>query len=89
MRIGRLGRSLVIISTLVSLAMGGGVIAADGASTAPGSKFQAIKIGSYSAFALKDGDIQEPNDGKSFVAGESPAKVRDGRRDGAGGPRIA
>jgi len=57
------------------LAMGGGAIAADGAATAAGGKFQAFKIGSYSAFALKDGDIQEPNDGKSFVVGKTPAEV--------------
>src|SRR5882724_3213243 len=72
MRISRLRGSLVSISALVSLAIG---IAADGASTAPDSKFVAFKIGSYSAFALKDGDIQEPNDGKSFVVGEPPAEV--------------
>jgi glyoxylase-like metal-dependent hydrolase (beta-lactamase superfamily II) len=75
MKIGRLRGSLVSISVLVYLAIGVGATAADGASTAPGSKFVAFKIGSYSAFALKDGDIQEPNDGKSFVVGEPPAEV--------------
>ena len=75
MRISRLRGSLLSISALVFLAIGVGAIAADGASTAPGGKFVAFKIGSYSAFALKDGDIQEPNDGKSFVVGEPPAEV--------------
>ena len=75
MRIGRLRGSLLSISALVFLAIGVGATAADGASTAPGGKFVAFKIGSYSAFALKDGDIQEPNDGKSFLVGEPPAEV--------------
>ena len=80
MRIARLRGSLVGISALLSLAIAVGAIAvgaiaADGASTASGSQFLAFKIGSYSAFALKDGDIQEPNDGKSFVVGEPPTEV--------------
>ena len=75
MRIGRLRGSLLSISALVFLAIGVGATAADGASTTPGGKFVAFKIGSYSAFALKDGDIQEPNDGKSFVVGEPPTEV--------------
>jgi glyoxylase-like metal-dependent hydrolase (beta-lactamase superfamily II) len=75
MRIGRLRGSLITTAAVVSLAIGGGATAADGAATAAGGKVQAFKIGSYSAFALKDGDIQEPNDGKSFVVGKTPAEV--------------
>jgi glyoxylase-like metal-dependent hydrolase (beta-lactamase superfamily II) len=44
-------------------------------SPAPGTQFQAFKIGGYSALALKDGAIQEPNDGKSFVVGQTTAEV--------------
>src|SRR5262249_2583610 len=68
-------RSLVTISALVFLASGVGAMAADAASTASPVKFQEFKIGTLSAFALKDGDIHEPNDGKSFVVGEPPAEV--------------
>jgi glyoxylase-like metal-dependent hydrolase (beta-lactamase superfamily II) len=45
------------------------------ASPVPGVQYQAFKIGSYSALALKDGAIQEPNDGKSFVVGQPTAEV--------------
>jgi glyoxylase-like metal-dependent hydrolase (beta-lactamase superfamily II) len=75
MRVGQLRGTLVIVSALVFLAFMDGTMAADGASSAPGGTVQAIKIGSYSAFALKDGEIQEPNDGKSFVVGEPTAEV--------------
>src|SRR6202046_5466663 len=52
--------------------------AADGAAAAPPTpvaQFQAFKIGSYSAVALKDGVIEMPNDGKSFVVGQSNEAV--------------
>jgi glyoxylase-like metal-dependent hydrolase (beta-lactamase superfamily II) len=42
---------------------------------APDAKFQAFRIGTYSAVALKDGAIQEPNDGKSFLVGQPTADV--------------
>jgi len=55
----------------VSLAMN----AATAAPPAPGTQYQAFKIGSYSAVALKDGSIEMPNDGKSFVVGRPTAEV--------------
>jgi len=48
-------------------------LAAATAGAAPGAavaQFQPFKIGSYSAVALKDGGIEEPVDGKSFVVGQ-------------------
>jgi len=54
---------------LLSLAVG------SGASAAGDAQYQAFKIGSYSAVALKDGMLQEPNDGKSFVVGQPTTEV--------------
>jgi glyoxylase-like metal-dependent hydrolase (beta-lactamase superfamily II) len=34
------------------------------------AQFQQFKIGSYSALALKDGGLEEPVDGKSFIVGQ-------------------
>ena len=48
-------------------------LAAIAAGAAPGpavAQFQPFKIGSYKAVALKDGGIEEPLDGKSFVVGQ-------------------
>src|ERR1700755_1576387 len=39
------------------------------------AKFQAFKIGSYQAVALRDGSLQEPNDGKSFLVGQPTTQV--------------
>jgi glyoxylase-like metal-dependent hydrolase (beta-lactamase superfamily II) len=55
--------------------MGAVTMTAHAASPVPGVQYQAFKIGSYSALALKDGAIEEPNDGKSFVVGRSTAEV--------------
>jgi glyoxylase-like metal-dependent hydrolase (beta-lactamase superfamily II) len=46
-------------------------VTADAASGAPVAQFQSFKIGSYSAVALKDGELKVPVDGKSFVIGQS------------------
>jgi len=54
---------------LLSIAVGGE------ASAAGDAQYQAFKIGSYNAVALKDGTLQEPNDGKSFVVGQPTADV--------------
>ncbi|MEA3181373.1 MAG: hypothetical protein QOI59_4896 [Gammaproteobacteria bacterium] len=59
-------------SALLSIAMGAVTLAAP---AAPEVTHQAFKIGSYSALALKDGSLQEPNDGKSFVVGQPTAEV--------------
>ena len=40
------------------------------AQTAQAPQFKHFKIGNNPAIALKDGALQEPNDGKSFVVGE-------------------
>jgi len=48
---------------------------ADAAPSAPVAQFQRFKIGSYSAVALKDGVIEMPVDGKSFVVGQSNQAV--------------
>jgi glyoxylase-like metal-dependent hydrolase (beta-lactamase superfamily II) len=51
------------------------IVLGNGVSAAADAKFQAFKIGSYDAVALKDGDLQEPNDGKSFLVGQPTADV--------------
>ncbi|HEY2402043.1 MAG TPA: hypothetical protein VGI23_16935, partial [Steroidobacteraceae bacterium] len=51
------------------------VVLGSGVSAAADTKFQAFKIGGYDAVALKDGDLQEPNDGKSFLVGQPTAEV--------------
>jgi glyoxylase-like metal-dependent hydrolase (beta-lactamase superfamily II) len=61
-------------AAILGLAVVSIVLGAD-ASAAAGAQFQAFKIGSYEALALKDGDLQEPNDGKSFVVGQPTADV--------------
>jgi glyoxylase-like metal-dependent hydrolase (beta-lactamase superfamily II) len=62
----------VAISALVlSLA----AVTAGAAPAAPVAQFQPFKIGSYSAVALKDGGLEEPVDGKSFVVGQSNEAV--------------
>jgi glyoxylase-like metal-dependent hydrolase (beta-lactamase superfamily II) len=48
---------------------------APAAATTPVAQFQAFKIGSYSAVALKDGTLEMPVDGKSFVLGQSNEAV--------------
>ena len=49
------------------------VVIGDGVCAAPDSKFQAFKIGTYDAVALRDGALEEPNDGKSFLVGQPTA----------------
>ena len=61
--------AFISVSALLSLVVGVVTMTAQAASPAPAAQYQAFKIGSYSALALKDGAIQEPNDGKSFVVG--------------------
>ena len=53
--------ALVILLTAVT---------ADAASAAPVAQFQPFKIGIYRAVALKDGGLEVPVDGKSFVIGQ-------------------
>jgi glyoxylase-like metal-dependent hydrolase (beta-lactamase superfamily II) len=56
---------------LMSLA----AVTADAAPGAPVGQFQRFKIGGYDAVALKDGRIEMPVDGKSFVVGQSNEAV--------------
>jgi glyoxylase-like metal-dependent hydrolase (beta-lactamase superfamily II) len=51
------------------------IVLGRGASAAGDAQYQAFKIGSYRAVALKDGTLQEPNDGKSFLVGQPTAEV--------------
>ena len=67
------------------------IVLGSGVSAAADAKFQAFKIGSYDAVALKDGDLQEPNDGKSFLVGQPTADVAaalEGRRASGGSLRV-
>jgi glyoxylase-like metal-dependent hydrolase (beta-lactamase superfamily II) len=60
------GMFAAISASLMSLA----AVTADAAPGAAVAQFQPFKIGSYSAVALKDGELEEPIDGKSFVVGQ-------------------
>jgi glyoxylase-like metal-dependent hydrolase (beta-lactamase superfamily II) len=60
-----------IAALLVSLA----TMTGDAEAGTPVGQFQRFKIGSYSAVALKDGGLEEPVDGKSFVIGQSNQAV--------------
>src|SRR6266700_3762174 len=75
MRIAPLRGTFISISALLSLVVGAVTMTAHAASPVPAAQYQAFKIGSYSALALKDGAIQEPNDGKSFVVGQSTTEI--------------
>jgi glyoxylase-like metal-dependent hydrolase (beta-lactamase superfamily II) len=55
------------ISTLLMIAA---AMTAAAAPAAPVAQFQPFRIGSYKAVALKDGGLEEPVDGKSFVVGQ-------------------
>ena len=66
---------ITAISALLSLTVSSWVAAADAAPPAVQPEFHAFKIGNDKAVALKDGAIQEPNDGKSFLVGQPTADV--------------
>ena len=59
--------SAAIVAALFSLS----AINAQAAPGGPSAQFQPIKIGVYSAVSLKDGALEEPVDGKSFVIDQS------------------
>ena len=74
---------LAAFSGVVLLASGVGTPAADaGPGPTPQPRTQAFKIGDYSAFAVSDGVIQAPNDGKSFVVNQSVAEVAEVLKSG-------
>ena len=56
-----------VFATIFALSLPLAVATADAASGAPATQFQTFKIGSYTAVALKDGGLEVPVDGKSFV----------------------
>jgi len=65
--------SLIAISALLALT---GVMEEATADPPPATaEFRPFSIGNLSAFALKDGALYEPNDGKSFVVGQAPSEV--------------
>ena len=82
MRIERLRGTLVGVAALLTLAVGALAIGADAASTPPDARAQKFTIGKYSAIALEDGTISEPNDNKSFVVGRPPAEVAEVLKSG-------
>jgi glyoxylase-like metal-dependent hydrolase (beta-lactamase superfamily II) len=63
--------SAAILTSLISIA----AVNAEAASAAPAAQFQPFKIGNYSAVSLKDGALEEPVDGKSFVVDQSNEAV--------------
>jgi glyoxylase-like metal-dependent hydrolase (beta-lactamase superfamily II) len=60
------------ISVLVLTILTG---AANAGPPAASAQVKAFSIGALQAFALKDGALQDPNDGKSFSVGHTPADV--------------
>jgi glyoxylase-like metal-dependent hydrolase (beta-lactamase superfamily II) len=58
------------VFALPALLMSMAAMTANAASGAPVAQFQSFKIGSYRAVALKDGVLEMPVDGKSFVIGQ-------------------
>jgi glyoxylase-like metal-dependent hydrolase (beta-lactamase superfamily II) len=77
MRMSGIAGLRVVVPVLCLLGVGASAFAADTAAApaAPAARVQKFMIGNYSAFALEDGALQEPNDGKSFVLGRPPAEV--------------
>jgi glyoxylase-like metal-dependent hydrolase (beta-lactamase superfamily II) len=67
--------ALTVFAAIPAMSFAGATLAADAAPATPVAQFQALKIGSYSAVALKDGTLEMPVDGKSFVVGRSNEAV--------------
>jgi glyoxylase-like metal-dependent hydrolase (beta-lactamase superfamily II) len=64
--------SLLLLTGMAPLYAGD---APSATAPAPAPLFKRFKIGHDSAIALKDGTLQEPNDGKSFLVGQPTADV--------------
>jgi glyoxylase-like metal-dependent hydrolase (beta-lactamase superfamily II) len=64
-----------VLAALSALAVSLVAVTADAAPPAPVAQFQPFKIGSYGAVALKDGALEMPVDGKSFILGQSNEAV--------------
>src|SRR3984885_4356034 len=69
-------RFRAMTAALSSLVMSVAAMTTDAAPPAAAAQFQPFKIGSYNAVALKDGSLEEPVDGKSFIVGQSNKAVR-------------
>src|SRR5580658_310021 len=69
-------RFRAMTAALSSLVMSVAAMTTDAAPPAAAAQFQPFKIGSYNAVALKDGSLEEPVDGKSFIVGQSNEAVR-------------
>jgi glyoxylase-like metal-dependent hydrolase (beta-lactamase superfamily II) len=67
--------ALKVLAAICAASAASASVTTDAAPATPGVQFQAFKIGSYSAVALKDGSLEMPNDGKSFVVGQSNEAV--------------
>ena len=63
-------RFRAMTAALSALAMSLAAMTTDAAPPAPTAQFQPFKIGSYNAVALKDGSLEEPVDGRSFIVGQ-------------------
>jgi glyoxylase-like metal-dependent hydrolase (beta-lactamase superfamily II) len=59
-----------VFAAISALAVSLSAVTAGAAPGAPVAQFQPFKIGSYGAVALKDGALEVPVDGKSFVVGQ-------------------
>jgi glyoxylase-like metal-dependent hydrolase (beta-lactamase superfamily II) len=64
-----------MLATISALLMSLAVVSVDAAQGSAVAQFQPFKIGTYSAVALKDGSLEEPVDGKSFIIGQSNEAV--------------
>jgi glyoxylase-like metal-dependent hydrolase (beta-lactamase superfamily II) len=71
----RESRITPVVLLLSCLLAGTAPVPVHAASPVPTDQVQAFRIGSYSALALLDGSIREPNDGKSFVVDQPPAEA--------------
>ena len=67
--------SLRVFSAIPALIVSLAGMTAQAAPATPVAQYQGFKIGSYSAVALKDGVIEMPVDGKSFILGQSNETV--------------
>jgi glyoxylase-like metal-dependent hydrolase (beta-lactamase superfamily II) len=63
-------RAAGMIASVCALLMSLAAVSADAAPGPAVAQFQRFEIGSYSAVALKDGGLEEPVDGKSFIIGQ-------------------
>lgn len=67
--------SIRVFSAVPAMMMSLAWLTAAAAPAQPAAQFQEFKIGSFNAVALKDGALEMPVDGKSFVLGQSNEAV--------------